>query len=230
MTLKRSLTLTMALMTGLALSACSSSNSRTDVNTLSILKSATSRKPAPVVSDPAQVQATVNEALNKLDGPLALATFEKTENNVVLFQIASNGPYRTWTSWSSVEDRRSITTRNGVITATRGLRNDLMSSNIDQTLALVSSRQSGSATRVQRYLDGENQIVEMRATCSITRSGSARVQVGSIDRMTTEMSENCQEGDRQFSNLYRVDGQGRIIQSVQWLNDFYGTTVVQALR
>lgn len=224
----RFLSLTSALVAGLSLAACSSG--REDVNALSFVKSVTAPKAAPVVEDPAQVQAAVNEALNVLDGPLALATFEKTKNNVILRQIASNGPYRTWTSWSRDTERRSITTRNGMITATRGLRNDLMSSEIDETLSLVSSRSSGNANRVQRYLDGENQIVELRANCSVSRGGSTKVQVGAINRMTVEMIENCQAGDRSFRNIYRVDSQGRVVQSVQWLSDFYGLTVVQALR
>ncbi len=228
MSVKRSLTLTAALLAGLGMAACS--NGHKDVNALTVAKAAVGSKPSQVVDDPAQVQAAVNEALNVLEGPLALVTFEKTNNNVVLRQIATNGPYRTWTSWSQGTDRRSVTTRNGMITATRGLRNDLMSSDVSQTLSLVSSRSSGNATRIQRYLDGENQIVEMRANCTISRGGQSRVQVGVIDRLTVEMTENCQDGDRSFRNIYRVDGQGRIVQSVQWLSDFYGLAVLQSLR
>lgn len=224
----RSFSLTMTLLAGLGLAACSSG--REDVNTVSVAKSLVGPKNAPVVQDPAQVEVAINEALNVLDGPLALATFEKTQNNVVLRQIASNGPYRTWTSWSQGTDRRSVTTRNGVITATRGLRNDLMSSDVKQTLALVSARSSGQAIRVQRYLDGENLIVEKRSNCTITRGGQSRVRVGVIDRMTTEMTESCVDGAHNFRNIYRVDASGRIVQSVQWLNDFYGLAVVQTLR
>lgn len=228
MSVRRFLSLSVALVAGLGLAACSSG--RKDVTAFSLVKDLTAPKAEPVVQKPAQVAAAVNEALTVLDGPLALATFENTQNNVVLRQIATNGPYRTWTSWSEGTDRRSVTTRNGMITATRGLRSDLMSSEIDQTLALVSSRSSGTATRVQRYLNGENQIYEVRATCTVTRGGQSRVQVGAIDRMTVEMTENCQNGARSFRNIYRVDGQGRIVQSVQWLNEFYGLTVVQMLR
>lgn len=228
MSVRHQVSLMLAAMAGLGLAACSSE--RENLNALSVAKSLTAREPAPVVADPAQVSAAVNDALTLLDGPLALATFEKTKNNVILREIATNGPYQTWTSWGGGEDRRSVTTRNGMITATRGLRNDLMSADVGASLALVTARQGGTATRVQRYLDGENQIVEMRADCSISRGGASRVQVGAIDRMTVEMSENCREGDRTFRNIYRVDSNGRVVQSVQWLNDFYGLTVVQSLR
>lgn len=222
------LTLTAVILAGLGLSACT--NERPDVTAFGMAKSLVAPKTVPVVEDPAQVAAAVSDALTRLDGPLALATFEKTKNNVVLRQIAVNGPYRTWTSWGTAEDRRSVTTRNGIITATRGLRSDLMSSDISQTLALVSARRSGSATRVQRYLDGENHIYAVTAQCTITQGGQTRVQVGQIDRMATEMTESCQQGGRTFRNIYRVDAGGRVLQSVQWLNDFYGVTVVQQLR
>lgn len=217
----------LATLCCVALAACT--NERTDVTALSIAKEQFSRKDPSVVSDPAQVAQSVQEALNVLEGPLALATFEKTQNNVVLRQIQTNGPYTTWTSWGGNE-RRSVTTRNGMITATRGLMNDLMSSDVTASLSLVSARQSGSATRVQRYLDGENHTVSVTANCTITRGERTRVQAGSIDRMAVEMTESCETGERSFRNLYRVDDSGRILQSVQWLNDTYGSTVIQVLR
>lgn len=223
----KTLSLTVALLMGLGLTACT--NGREDVTGVSMVKGWVKPPADPVADDPAQVASSVADALARLDGPLALASFEKTKNNVVLRQIASNGAYRSWTSWGG-NDRRSVTTKNGIITATRGLRNDLMSSDIDQTLALVSSRNGGSATRVQRYLDGENQIVAVTANCTITRGAQTHVRVGEINRMAVEMKESCQDGERDFNNIYRVDSAGRVLQSVQWLNAFYGVTVVQQLR
>ena len=224
----RLLSLTAAILAGLSLSACT--NARKDNPGLSIIKNfVTPKSKDAVVSDPQQIAAAVNESLNAYSGPLALATFEKTNNNVVLRQITSNGPYKTWANLGSAE-RRSITMRNGVITSTRGLIRDLMSSDIEQSLALISARRSGQVTRVQRYLDSENKISEVRANCTISRGGQAQVQVGHINRVATEMVESCQDGDRSFKNIYRVDSGGRVLQSVQWLNPFYGTTVVQQLR
>ncbi len=215
------------VIAGLSIAACS--NTRKDRPGLAMVQALLKPKPVAVVSDPQQVSQAVSEALNAIDGPLALATFEKTNNNVVLREIAVNGSHRTWASAGSA-DRRSLTTRHGVLTATRGLHQDLLSSDVSQTLALVKARRSGTATRVQRYLDGEDLIYEVTATCSIVRGGQTQVQVGRINRTATEMTETCQSAERNFTNLYRVDGSGRILQSVQWLNDFYGTTVIQQLR
>lgn len=215
------------LLAGLSLAACS--NTRSDRPGLAIAQALVKPKPIPVVSDSGEVAAAVRSTLQAIDGPLALATFEKTKNNVVLRQIASNGAYRTWASAGS-SDRRNISTRQGMLTSTRGLNQDLMSSDVSQTLALVKARRSGSAVRVQRYLNGEDQIYELRASCTVSRGGQTRVQVGEINRAATEMLESCQSDARSFTNIYRVDASGRILQSVQWLNDFYGATVIQQLR
>ena len=223
----RFLSLATALLAGLSLAACSSEQE--DEIGLDTLKGALFPKSEPVVENPDQVARAMTGALQSLEGPLALATFENTKNNVVLRRIATNGAYRTWAGLTA-EDRRSVSTRNGVITATRGLTRDLMSSDVGQTLALVSRLRNGTAVRVQRYLDGENQIVAVTATCTIARGEATRVQVGEIDRAATEMVERCDDGERQYENLYRVDGSGRVLLSRQWLNEHYGSVVLQQLR
>ncbi len=220
-------TLMTLLVAGLSVAACSSE--RPDTPGFDIARSLIKPKVEGTVSDPQQIASAASASLEAISGPLALATFEKTSNSVVLREIETNGPYRTWANVGSSE-RRSISTRNGILTSTRGLNNDLMSSDVSQTLALLSSRSSGTATRVQRYLDGENQITAITATCTISRGKDARVQVGEIDRMAAEMTERCTSDIQDFTNIYRVDSSGRVLQSVQWFNEFYGVTVIQQLR
>jgi len=215
------------LALGAAITGCT--NAREDRPGLALVQSFVNRAPAPVTLTSEQVDAVVAAALQATDSPLALATFENTGNNVVLRQIASNGPFRTWADAGTTE-RRTISTRNGMLTSTRGLTQDLMSSDIGQSLALISARSSGTATRIQRYLDGENQSFEVTARCDITRGESVRVRVGEIDRTAVRMTESCQDDTRSFTNVYSVDSAGRVLQSAQWLNDFFGTTVIQQLR
>ena len=217
----------LAGLIGLAVAGCSSEPR--DRLGLTLVQSFVQRTPTPGTRTSEQLDAAISTALAATNEPLALATFEKTQNNVILRQIAANGPYRTWSNAGSVE-RRTLSTRNGMLTSTRGLAEDLMSSDISQSLALVSARQSGTATRVQRYLDGENQIFEVRTDCTISRGEEVRVRVGGIDRSAVQMTESCQNEDRNFTNIYSVDASGRVLQSVQWLNDIHGATVIQQLR
>ncbi|MDF1668161.1 MAG: YjbF family lipoprotein [Roseovarius sp.] len=215
------------MIAGLSVTACT--NTRSDRPGLAVARSYLKPAPEPVVTDSQQISTAIGPTLNAVNGPLSLATFEKTKNNVLLRQIASNGAYRTWADVGS-SDRRSITTKNGVLTATRGLNQDLMSSDVDQTLSLISARKSGSSTRVQRYLNGEDIIYEVRLNCTVSRGPDTPVHIGEINRMAIQMTETCHGDDRDMTNIYTVDASGRVLQSVQWLNEFYGTTVIQQLR
>ena len=198
---------------------------------LTLLTSLVNREPAAVSLPADQVAEVVPTVLAATDEPLLLARFRKTGNNVFLRRIASNGPHDTWADAGTTE-RRTITTRDGMLTATRGLSQDLMSSDIEETRTLVEARVEGPATRVQRYLDGENQIMEVALRCYVKRGDSVRVRIGEIDRPAVKMVETCQDDMRNWkpTNSYSVDASGRILKSVQWMNDVFGPVTLQRLR
>jgi len=224
------LKLAAALFCGATLSACGNMPGQ-DVSLVSMAKDVLSGKKAAqqaaAPQTPEMVAAAVSQALKETDQPLALMAIESRGGAVALIQqIERNGAYVTWGS----ADRRSVTTRNGMITATRGLGQDLMSSSVSPSLALVSSRQSGSAQRVHRYLDGENQTIELVTTCTISRAGTGRVVSGEINRPVTKMTESCVAQTTRFQNSYQVDSAGRILQSMQWIGPLNGSAVIQMLR
>jgi hypothetical protein len=160
---------------------------------------------------------------------LALLHLKKTETTVVLRQIESNGPYRTWAAYGSAE-RRSLTTRGGIITATRGLGFDLMSSDVNGVLPLITQRQNGTAQRVQRYLNGENIIYEITAQCTVRRGPARVLNLGNKSQSTTEMVVSCTAPDQEFTNTYLVTRDGRILQARQWLSPAYGYAFIQRVR
>jgi len=220
-----------AALFSLAMLAAGCSSEPSERIGLTILTSLVDREPEPVSLPSDQVADVIPNVLAATDEPLLLATFRNSGNNVFLRRIASNGPYETWADAGTTE-RRTITTRDGMLTATRGLSRDLMSSDIQETAALVKSRTEGRATRVQRYLDGENQIVEISLRCYVKRGDSIRVRIGEIDRPAVQMVETCQDAMREWkpTNSYSVDASGRILKSVQWMNDVFGPVTIQRLR
>lgn len=176
---------------------------------------------------PEQAGAAVTASLAQTDLPLALAVVEKTKATAILANIETNGGYRTW----GTSDRRTVTTANGLVTATRGLGNDVMSSTIGGVVPLITGRKPGTGTHILRFLDGENHTVEVTADCRVTRGGTKRVSGGEIrDVPTTEMSEACTATDQSFTNSYFVDARGRVVQSRQWLGQANGYIVIQLLR
>ncbi|MDQ2090542.1 YjbF family lipoprotein [Marimonas arenosa] len=177
---------------------------------------------------PEQTAAAVQASLAQTDLPLALAVVEKRQATAILANIETNGAYRTW----GTSDRRTVTTAQGLVTATRGLGNDIMSSSVSQVAALVTGRKAGTGRRVMRYLDGENHTVEIASDCRIARGGQKRVSSGTIQNvLVTEMSEICSmSGGKSFSNSYLVDGRGRVLASRQWLGEANGYIALQLLR
>lgn len=212
-----------------ALAAC---GNQTDRGTLLKVVSGAIGKKAPSRAAPAgaptqdQLKNTISEALAGTDRNLAIAVIEKRNAFAVLTQIETNGSVVTWAS----PDLRSLSTKGGLIVATRGLGFDIMSSDLGAVRALVSARREGTALRITRVLDGENQIREERLSCTITRGGAQGIAVGEIEASTIRMSETCRGVGESFENTYLVDDGGRVIQSRQWLGAENGYITWQALR
>ena len=178
-------------------------------------------------ASPEQVVAEVQASLAGTSAPVALVILEGRSATAILTRIEQNGVYETW----ATPDRRTITLRGDVVTATRGLGNDLMSASLGDSIALISGRKEGSTTRIMRFLDGQNHTVELVLNCRYTRGGGKRVTAGElINVATTEMTETCFSGEQSITNTYLVDGRGRFVQSRQWLSATSGHVLIQMLR
>lgn len=218
-----------AFVLGLVLTGCS--NERSDDNVLTVARAVLPTAPdgpaqAPT---PEQVAQYVDLALASESGPMALMQFEQTGNTAVLHQIGANRPYRTWTTWGQSEGR-TVSSRGGMVTATRGLGRDLMSSDVDAVLELVSARRPGRVWHQLRFLDGENQIYAIKADCAIARGAATHVQAGAIDRPAVVMTATCAAGRHVFENTYAVDAAGRVLRAEQWLGPHHGQALFQQLR
>ncbi len=169
----------------------------------------------------------VQLALKSIEGPVLVAVVVDEDQTAVLGFAGQNGPYRTWITGS----RQTLVTRNGVLTGTRGLGFDLMSSEATAAMNLVTARRSGSVERIYRHIDGENHEVPTRMTCSIGPDGAETVTLLSGARIsTTRMRETCVAPDLSVSNTYWVSGSGQIPQSRQWVSEQIGPVVLQVLR
>jgi len=182
------------------------------------------KKPAPAVL--ADEGAIAAEALARTPLPSTLVVIEGRKTTTTVLLIEQNGIYETWAS----SDRRTITLVNGMITATRGLGQDIMSSETGASRELLAARRGGVVQRTQRYLDGENQTVELVADCQITRGGTFKVAAGEISTSAVLMQERCSAEDTQFANEYSVDSRGRVVQSRQWLGPRNGYITLKRLR
>lgn len=180
-------------------------------------------KPEPV--DPARLAAS---ALKSFDGPLVLVQFEKVGLTTVLGEYGRNGPVRTY----ATPDERTLAFNGGVLVASRGLGNDLMSSDIGATARLVRNRQTGTTERRYRYLDGEGIERPLPMSCRISPAGNEVLQAAGQRINVTLMQETCQTTGQKLTitNTYRVTGNGMVLASRQWIGPALGHVTIQTLR
>lgn len=143
-----------------------------------------------------------------------------------LIEIRQNGPYRTYATGG----RQSITFRQGLVTASRGLGNDLMASEIAPTLDLLKRQSGGTVQRRMHYLDGADETVDLLLRCTITTGDTLRVTLAEIDQTARRMSEDCRGDGVAFRNEYLVNGAGTVLGSRQWMSPMTGTLTFQMLR
>lgn len=169
----------------------------------------------------------VRQVIAQVPGPLSSLIMLRNNESAVLLYAGTNRGYERWATPSG----QTVTVRDGVVTATRGLNFDLMSSAADGTMQLVRRRASGNVNRIYRYLNGEDKEVDYPARCSIAPQGAETVVLPTGARVaTTKMRESCVAEERRIENTYWVAGSGEVVKSRQWISAEVGEMVIQKLR
>ncbi|WP_306127340.1 YjbF family lipoprotein [Roseovarius sp. MMSF_3350] len=227
----KTLLFAVGFLAALSLTGCT--NTRQGVSLLTVGKTLidsrrNQNQPRQQIAD-SVVQREVQRALQSGDGPFALMRIEETGSVAVLRVIETNGPYNTWAAWGTSE-RRSVSTRGGVITSTRGLGADLMSSSVNGLLGMLSRREDGIERQVLRHLDGENQIEETEAYCAFTPDGRQTYEGGALRLQVTRVDVFCKTDTGTFDNYYLVSDGGRIVEARTWLGEGLGYFTLSHLR
>ena len=180
----------------------------------------------PELPDP---RNSLREVLALRDSGAASMTISLEEREVagVVQLRARNGKYTSWLS----SDNSLIVTQDGVVTATRGLGDDLMGSEVDAVVRAVGAQSPTSLTRQHKYLDGEDRIATRSFTCEVTSRGARSISFGGKSYATTLLQERCADAKDSFQNLYWMDRSGRgIVQSRQWISPEIGPMVTRRLK
>jgi len=164
--------------------------------------------------------------LAKAPGSVALVSFEETGETDVAAVVARENGYATFVTPAGT----SFTAKNGILAATRGYGNDIMSSDIDATLKLVSAKRTGTVSREMRYLNGAGETVAISFSCRVQLGDLAPIQSGEINTTARIVVESCTGNEFEFDNTYMVDNSGTVLSSRQWLNPVTGKIIFQLLR
>lgn len=204
------------------LAACGNAGNDTGRVLRQLPQALTAGDPEPLRVSPAQVA----EVLSKTSGPLNLIQLETIDAQFMMLQIERNSPYQTFAS----SNRQVINFRDGMITSTRGLGGDMMSTEEDALLSQVRSRSDGVANYTLRFLTPEDRTQTLNYTCYVNRAGTAPVTGGQINAQGVVMTASCRTETEDFTNTFVVDGGGFILSTRQWAGETLGYISAQALR
>jgi hypothetical protein len=138
---------------------------------------------------------------------------EITGVGAVIFQVGTNRGVETWSS----VDNRSVSFRQGMLVATRGLGGDLMAAETPPLSQVAGA--SGTFVRSFVYLNGEDQPLELRFLCDYATVGSEDLVIVERRYSTRRVQETCSGDSGRFVNDHWFQG-GTLRQSRQWAGPF----------
>lgn len=209
----------LSLLAGLALAGCSSTGEVTGTAVVggSLVAALNPQQAAPF-PEPTRAQLDA-------DGrPVLRAALRDGTVNALLFRVAANGTVETW----ATADARTLGLRDGILVQTRGLGGDLMSSRVPPVAAIRGGQ--GTVSRMHAYLGPNDQTVQIDLTCTLSDRGTERVTISGLGYATRRIAETCAGAGASFENLYWVQPDGTIRQSVQWVGPDVGNVALSDLR
>lgn len=147
-------------------------------------------------------------------GPAMQAALPDRGAQAILFPVAVNQDVETWLAVDNI----SVSFRQGVLVASRGLGADLMGADVTGTLAALGGQAPPVYRRQMRFLTGDHRTTYMTAGCSMTVAEKETV----AGRPTQRLEERCEAQGLEFTNLFWVDGAGHILRARQWVSPDVG--------
>ncbi|MEP5155237.1 YjbF family lipoprotein [Planktotalea sp.] len=199
------------LSIGLTLAACGSERNSLPGLAFGSIKNVFSRNKQPPLTTAVLRSRLTPEVRAQIGLPVLIVELPKQKIAAVVIYNTENRGHITWVAPDGV----AIYTKSGFVTGSRGVGYDLMSSFVDASLAIVTGSGTGQATRVQTYLDGENQQVVVRLDCHYTRDGAS-------------VYESCKAGDLAVENQYWLNKEGEVQSSRQWAGERNGYMLIES--
>jgi hypothetical protein len=147
-------------------------------------------------------------------------------------QDSTPGQVTVWLT----EDAVTLAMRNGVLTATRGLRNDMLSSSALVRETGGAMGPAGGATGARRYefaaLDNRSQVFTL--ACTVSDLGPETIEIIELTYQTRHLQERCESGPHGESGVVVNDSwvdsrSGPLWQSRQWAGPTTGSLRIRQL-
>lgn len=157
-----------------------------------------------------------------LTGPVMQIDIPSRGANAPLSRVAVNGDVETWLAVDNI----SVSFRQGVLVASRGLGFDLMGADAQGTLDALVGYDGDIYRRQMRYLTGDQHSTYLMAGCIMVAIGPETVEGQRLQRF----EESCKARQHEFTNIFWLEGNGAVIRSRQWLSPEIGYLITNLIK
>lgn len=177
-------------------------------------------------SGPPLREQLTRAAIRDYGQSLILVEAPSLRAEATLRPVAQNGPNRTWITGDGV----TLTFRNGIVVATRGLGEDLMSADTAGAEAAVVNRRAGPATRTHWRVTGDYREVQIRYDCEFVAEGAETIEIIGERHATQRFREICRSGETWIENRYWIGTRDGVLwRSRQWISPRAGYLLIDVL-
>ena len=209
----------------LGLGACSGGDQKID-NQQTIISELTDIVRGNVAAGGAEEVVLTRDLLDQLTVPSLEVVAETRDQTAYLIPFSRR---QGVTVWRGV-DGAQVVLRQGLVTSTRGIGNDLVSSDYQATLAALRAGRGETTRRlfVRNDLRSEDSLT---LQCSLSTLGAVQLEVVGRTYNTTHLREVCATPVGDIVNDYWVErGRSLIRQSRQWVGPKLGYLNLRQLR
>jgi hypothetical protein len=209
-----------ALLALSVLAACSGGNSETTTQTAGVIELREAFRAQRASKEATAKAPTVTRALvEQINAPIVEVRLDSRDVTGYFLLSSQRGDVQLW----NATDGGQIVIRSGLVTATRGIRDDLASSDFADTLDRLQAGSGSSSRRyyVRNALGGQDMI---RMECNLSNSGPERLEILERFHDTIRLRETCRAQDgTEIENAYWIEPKSGIIrQSRQWISPDLG--------
>lgn len=202
------------LSAAIALSACGSKNRQSNGMQALVkdqMQTMIAKRQGKGATAPAPI---TRESIAGVKAPLAMIRVPSIGYKSLAKQVSKNNGYANFYT----SDNKSFVFKNGNLTATRGLRHDLM------------SRDLGLGPRGYRYLNAEGGIGRITKDCKVTFRGADKVTILKRAYNLTLTEEICYGDVTDVKTRIWRDGKGKAWKAQQWVGPQAGFVTVEWLN
>ena len=152
--------------------------------------------------------------LSKFNQPIILVSSIDKTNEATLVALGNNEEKLTWVSADGI----SVSYDNGVLIATMGYSQDLLSLKYKNPAKLFSAS-STKYDKVHRYLSGENKYYDIHFKCRGIKKFSRPTQILEYNLSVDTFVEKCDHSSYNYVNEYDLlAGTTIVLRSKQWIS------------